>query len=592
MVPRPRSHSRARGSAHAVATALALTLGACQPLADEAPRAPAPTGSSSARAATGAPALVVVIVVDQMRADVLDRFASTWPSDQGFRWLTRAGVRFENAFVGHAITETAPGHASIATGVHPARHGVVLDQWLDRERARETNAGEDPDVMLVGPEVNGRRPGRSSKQLQRTSVGDWLKNEDPRSRVYAVAPEARASVMLGGLRPDGVFWYDRAGAFVTSSYYAAFPEDLGPFFYDDCGDLTAPLREGSVGAWTQLADPAVYERLLGPDAVAQEVFGRKSVFPYRLFRRRGRLRDGELAAYHEQLPNTPFADQYAAALVEQLITVNHLGEDQSPDLLLVGFSGGDTIGHAFGPDSHELLDFYLRLDGFLADIHGLLDARVGLGRYAVVLTSDHGVMSMPERLQQQGVAAQRKAQRVTRAVFEEDVRAVVGHALERLQLPTSALRHIGPSGVWLELPRTRAPGLDDATVQRAVARALTTIPYVADAYTASELADDRRTPNGARPWLVEYRRSFFRGRSPDVQLRFAPWSMVGGEGWGAEHGSPYAHDTHVPLIIVAPELAPGRRADRAFTVDVAPTVAQLLEIPTPGDLDGRPLLSR
>ncbi len=578
---------------------LSLSLGlghaGCRPAADAAPPSPPRTTARDRPVHTATetprPKLVVLVVVDQMRADVIDRFANTWPSEQGFRWLARAGQRFDQAFVGHALTKTAPGHASIATGVHPARHGVVLNHWFDRERGVEVHAGEDPRATLVGPAVNGRRPGRSPRQLTRTTVGDWLKRASPRSKVYAVAPRDRASVMLGGVHPDGVFWYDYAGAFVTSSYYAAFPEDLGPFFYDDCGDLTAPLREGTPGTWTRLLEPRVYERLVGPDADPYEVFGEKSVFPYRLFRRRGSLRASELARYHEQLPNTPFADHYALELANQLIAWNSLGADEHPDLLLVGFSGSETIGHAFGPDSHELADYYLRLDGFLAELHSQLAAHVGAGQYALVLTSDHGVMGMPERLQRQGIAAQRGALRVDSERYQQDVRAAVSQALAELQLPASTLTHVGESGVWFNLRQSRLAGLDDEVLQRAVARALAVLPYVADTFTAFELADSR-TPNGARPWLVEYRRSFVHGRSPDVQMRFVPWSMVGGERWGANPGTPYSHDTHVPLYVVAPGVAPGRRSDRVYTVDIAPTLAELLGVTPPDDLDGQSVLLR
>jgi len=80
--------------------------------------------------AAGTPSLVVVISVDQMRADYLDRFRPYFGKDGFNRFLERGAV-FTQAHHRHSYAETAPGHASIGTGLDPRHHGILSNHWFD-----------------------------------------------------------------------------------------------------------------------------------------------------------------------------------------------------------------------------------------------------------------------------------------------------------------------------------------------------------------------------------------------------------------------------------------------------------------------------
>ena len=73
----------------------------------------------AAAAETLTPKLVVVIVVDQFSAELYARYQDTFIA--GLHQLG-SGIAYPIAYQSHAATETCPGHSTILTGDHPARH--------------------------------------------------------------------------------------------------------------------------------------------------------------------------------------------------------------------------------------------------------------------------------------------------------------------------------------------------------------------------------------------------------------------------------------------------------------------------------------
>ena len=76
--------------------------------------------------------LVLFLIVDQFRADYLDRFEPIFQN--GFSRLKEKGVLFLDAHHNHAVTTTAAGHATISTGTYPSRSGIISNRWFDRNR--------------------------------------------------------------------------------------------------------------------------------------------------------------------------------------------------------------------------------------------------------------------------------------------------------------------------------------------------------------------------------------------------------------------------------------------------------------------------
>ncbi len=517
------------------------------------------------------PRLAIVLVVDQMRADYLTRYADLYRG--GLARFRREGAWFTRAKLQHARTYTAPGHASVSTGSYPAHHGVVANDWYVPAERAEVYAAEDPQVhaVLAGPRT-GKLPGRSPRLLQRTGLGDWLKAQEPAAKVFSVALKDRSAVMMGGQGPDRAYWYGpEVAGFLSSSWYqqgAALPAWVAAF-----NASGAAYRRFTAG-WTRLRDSSAYLRS-GPDKVAAEADGVHVEFPHS-------FDDGSDAArinFAKEVQYTPFGDELALDFAKTLIAAEGLGADDVPDVLFVSCSSGDLIGHRYGPFSHEIEDYYLRLDGYLEAFIAYLDEHVGKDSYVLGFTADHGALPLPEEAALRGFHSSR---RVTAEVYRARVTSVVEAALTKLGLPANALTFIGEDGIWLD-----AKVAGTAEVQTAIAGALRSLEFVADAFTAAELTGP---VDQARPFLGAYQRSYFAGRSPDVQMRFKEWYLVDAQAHGTSHGSPYSYDTDVPLLFFGAGVRAGMHERPAGTIDLAPTLAALLGLRAPDDLDGRSLV--
>ncbi|HYP17780.1 MAG TPA: alkaline phosphatase family protein, partial [Opitutus sp.] len=371
-------------------------------------------GGAVVAAASGAetepPRLAVVISIDQCRADYLERFRPYFV-EGGFRRLIEHGAYFRDAHHRHAMTATAPGHATIVTGVSARDHGIVANEWFDPAAGRVMGAVEDPTAPLV-PEAPERTsmPGMpdaersgSPRRLLAATIGDQLKlRHGATSRAISIANKDRAAVFLGGRSADAAYWIVN-GRVVTSRFYRdALPEWLVRFNAED------RVFRAFGHTWDRLLERDVYDAVQGPDDTAGEEsrHGLGTTFPRKV--------DGGRAVPDQEYFNAYRLAPHGSVVLEELAraTIEHeqLGQREgATDLLCIGFSQTDYAGHSFGPDSHEIMDSVLRLDRALVSLLATLDREVGEGRYGVVLTADHGVAPLPERLpaQERGLAAGR-----------------------------------------------------------------------------------------------------------------------------------------------------------------------------------------
>jgi predicted AlkP superfamily pyrophosphatase or phosphodiesterase len=526
---------RMRHSFTRYATALAsLTSLACA----RAPEPPTPAAP---------PALVVWITVDQLRGDLVDHYQPMWTG--GFRRLLNDGRVYTNATHDHSATVTATGHASLSTGVHPSRHGIVGNVWYERSGetwVQMSNVG-DSTVRTVGATL----PGVSPRNLTSSGLADWIVTADPASQIASVSGKDRGAILPAAHTKGQVYWFEPAGyGFVTSTYY----RDNLPEWVVRFNDEVVP-RYMADTIWRFTA-PASSIFLSAPDTAAHEGDGTHTYFPHRLSDYTPN-RDGiTLRGWMER---TPLADAATLDFAETMVTELGLGRDASVDLLAVAVSQTDAVGHEYGPFSREQLDNLYRLDRRLGAFLDFLDRTVGRDKYIVALTGDHGVMTPPE-----------------------DPRAISG--ARRL---TAAER----GAMQQAVAQAMASGAGD--VPERIVTELKRQPAVADAWTTTRLM--QRTP--ADSFAVLTRRSLYPGRAGGtfsrygVEVRFAS-GILGNERTGTTHGSPYWYDRHVPMIFIGPGIRPARVDDRASTVDFAPTLARLIGVRYPGDLEGKPLSPR
>lgn len=514
---------------------------------------------------TPPPRLGVVIVVDQMRADFLQRFTGFYT--EGFAALIEGGTVFTDAHQDHAVTETAVGHATIATGVFPKHHGIVGNTWYDRGALRMFYASEDSSVQIVGLEG---AEGRSPAQLRSPTVGDWLKARSPASKVYAVALKDRAATFMAGKKADAALWYEEdAGRYVTSTYYT---RDSLPWLeaFNRSGRIEAFLKDG----WKQMLPVEGYF-VSREDSFPQEANGIKTTFPHTF--------TGDTVitpAYYSELRVTPFADQLTLDLARDVITEERLGADADPDLIFIGLSAADYIGHTFGPLSQEAEDYYVRVDGFLGDFIAFLDEQVGREQYFVVLTSDHGVLPLPEELARRGLPARR----ISRNELQLTLQEVILGALEETGITTPPRVRLA-NGVSFEFTDPSVTDAQRLTVAQSVAARLREASFVEDAFTYAEL----QGTGADRSYLEVYRRQFPPDLSPDVALRFSPFTLAGWGDFGTTHGSPYVYDTKIPLVFWGGAIRGARVVRRVRSVDIAPTIAHLLAVTPPANLNGEVL---
>lgn len=510
------------------------------------------------------PKLGVVVVVDQMRFDYLERFREQFTG--GLARLLESGAVFTDAHQDHAFTETAPGHATIATGAFPSHHGIVSNNWWERAEGGVVYSVEDAEAPLVGDTEAG---GRSPNRLRRSTLGDWLLESSPESRVLSVAIKDRSAILMGGHRGRSVYWYQPAsGSFTTSTYY----RQEYPSWVTRLNEARAADRF-RIRQWTQLFDPEAYAASR-EDHYSSEFDGQHTTFPHDPS---DDLTYGRIG-YYQALLYTPFADELVLDFAKEGVIAEGLGADSIPDLLFIGASAADFIGHAYGPYSQEVQDYYLRLDRLLGDFFAFLDGQVGAGSYVVALSGDHGVLPMVEELRRRNV----DAGRVDPAELEPALRHIVSGAVRELAITRPPELHRA-NGIVLDFGDAPPDSVAVAALRRRVAEHLRGHDAIADTYTPEELAADTTAD---RPYLEAFRRSFYPNRVADVLLRLREHYLATNRPTFTSHGSPYRYDTHIPLIVLGPGVTPGRRDEHVRSVDLAPTLAALLGITPPGDLDG------
>ncbi len=530
-------------------------------------------------AAEAPPRLAVVISVDQMRADYLERFAP-WYCEGGFRRFMQQGLMFTECRHEHAITKTGPGHATLLTGVEPCQHGIIENDWKQRQLSGldAVNCVEDRAAPLLAPGLADKwRPaqGRSPRHLLADTVGDQLKlAHGAASKVYGLADKDRAAILMSGRRADAAYWMLEDGRFVTSTYYRSAPPPWLTRF-----NASHPISRYFGLVWDRLVSEQPYNQVQGPDDARGEATpaGLGRTFPRRV--------DGGEAApstgFAKAFNLVPWNNEHVAALARELIVQGNLGaDDGAPDLLALGFSQPDAIGHAYGPDSHEVMDTYLRLDRTLAAFFDFLDERVGLKNCVIVLTSDHGCAPLPERVQLSSgkVSAGR--------LNDKKLLQAALTAMEQAYGPS-------PSGAWatrdgsgfhLNQAALLSRGVALAEAEKTLQAALEAVPAVASTYTRAQLTGS--APLDAAGEAM--RLSYYPARSGDVMFVLKPYYIDAG-GSGTTHGQPYDYDQHVPLLWLGAGVPAGKRDDRVGTQELASTLAPLLGIRPPSLAKGRRL---
>lgn len=509
------------------------------------------------------PKLVLVVAIDQMRFDFLDRFEPLYKG--GLRQLIDKGGVFTNANYRHASTETGPGHSVLLSGSHPSHSGIVANEWWDGHLEKAVNVIDDPVQTPLG---GAGRPASPSNMLTFT-VGDVLKATSPRSRVVGVGLKDRSAILMGGRRADAAYWFENDGGnFVTSTYYM----DAAPAWLNDWNRSRRVDRFANE-TWSRLIDDvALYEKYAGKDAVEGERDRKDITFPHPFVAR------PPSADHYVELRRSPFADEVVLDFALEVIKQHQIGADADTDVLAIGFAATDGIGHQWGPDSQELMDQMLRLDIVLGRLFAQVDSTIGLDNTLIVLSADHGSRPIVEILQERGIAARRFAPKA--------VQTAVTDAFARRYPGVTGLMSYFATDIYLSEDVARRHKLDLKDVEQTAIDALMATGAVERVYTHDDL---QSTKPSSDPYLELFRNAFFAPRSPHLQVLFKREVYVTSTVGGTGHGSAYEFDRHVPVVFMGPGIKAGRYADPSGPEDIAPTIAQILGLRFPREYDSRVL---
>jgi predicted AlkP superfamily pyrophosphatase or phosphodiesterase len=509
------------------------------------------------------PKLVVLVMVDQFRADYVERFQSQW--SQGLKRLINDGAWFRQASYQYANTVTCAGHASVSTGSVPATHGLILNAWWDRASGATVTCTADPSVTNLG--YGGPAKGGDSLASLRTStLADELRAQlRPASHAIAFSLKARAAAPLAGHRPDAVVWFDDSGTWTPST---AFAPALVPQVRDFIAEHPVQHEFGKRWERTLPKDAYLFEEsAIGITAPE----GMSVTFPHVL---NGAGSGAADAVFYQQWQSSPFSDEYLARMALDVAGRLRFNASGSTNLLGISFSALDKVGHDFGPNSHEVQDVLIRLDRTLGSLMAGLDRLVGAGNYTLALTADHGVAPIPERARAEGLSAGRIDPARVVAELERVLASEFG--------PGPHVAQYEHTEVYLE------PGLiqkvrSAPVVLEALRAAVRTADGVADLLDGANLD---RVPSRAVDLRAAFARSHFAGRSGDLTVVYEPY-WVDSE-TGTSHGTPFGYDARVPLFLFGKGIAPGEYLAVASPTDIAPTLAFLAGITLPR-ADGRVL---
>ncbi|ASD28561.1 phosphodiesterase [Brevundimonas diminuta] len=542
----------------ASALGLSLCLGAAAPAAF-AQTAAAQTAAPAAQDGRAAPSLIVTVVVDQLSANLFNQYRSQFTG--GLKTLADQGMVSINGYQTHGVTVTCAGHSTVLTGAHPARSGIPANDWLDTTTGQETYCLAAPQNTLAHGKNTDNGP-VGPEQLSASTLGDWLKAVSPESRVYGVSGKDRGAITLAGHKGDGAFWLTDNFGFTT---YVE-PGQSAQARLTPVAALNARMIDRftrQAPSWTY--SNAACRRLEGQWTIAGQTF------------------DSKVPPANFRLDNSPILDELTIEGAIELMDSQQLGRRGVTDMLGVSLSATDRIGHSYGTQGPEMCEQMLRLDTALGVLMDKLSTIPGGA--IVVLTADHGGSDFPERSAVEGYP---HAGRVDRALQPR-----VNAALKaRFGLDADPVVSSAGGFVIVDKDRKSLPEPLRSQVLAAAIELLNAEPQVALAVARDELLAEP-VPNSINSEDLNVRErlrlSAVAGRSPDILRAWQPGLTGQGRVGGAisSHGSPWDYDRRVPIVFWWPGAEGQERFLPMRTIDIAPTLANLIGVQPDGPIDGR-----
>jgi predicted AlkP superfamily pyrophosphatase or phosphodiesterase len=512
------------------------------------------------------PKLVVGIVVDQMRYDYLTRFWNHY-GDDGFKRLVNDGFNCKNNHFNYAPTSTGPGHTSVYTGTTPSIHGIIGNNWYDKDSDQEVYCASDDTFASVGTTTDAGK--MSPHRMTVTTVTDQLRlHNQMRSKTIAIALKDRGAVLPGGHTANAAYWFYGAeeGNWISSTYYM----DVLPRWVMDFN--ASNIAENYKKPWTAFKDINTYVESGLDNNNYEGLFTGQSTptFPHdlpNLWNSNGQ---------YDIIKASPYGNSITTDFAIAALEGEDLGADTITDFLAVSFSSTDYVGHKYGVNSKEIQDTYIRLDADLSRLFKALDKKVGENEYAVFLTADHGAIHVPAYLKDQKIPAGYKEEETLSLKFNEFLKYKYG--------TTDIVKNTSNYQLFLDHDVIKNLDLQLADVQREIAHELLNSKDIDKVYTAQQMWQNEYTKG--IPYILQ--KGYNQKRSGDILMVLKP-GTISYSLTGSTHGSPQIYDTHVPLLFYGKGIRKGSTITRTEIPDIAPTIAALLGIAFPNGSTGTPI---
>ena len=535
------------------------------------------TGAASAQGSTGPggkpiPKLVLFMVVDGFPQDQLVKYYDQYGAG-GFRlWLDR-GAWFGNNHYSHATTYTGVGHATLLSCAHPYKHGVVGNDWIDKKTKKRLYSTEDARHRYLDEETP-QHSGTSPYNMKVTTVGDELRYATSKSKVIAISGKDRSAIGLAGQSGTAYMHSTTTGRFITSDYYMVdYPEWWKQFY------AGKPQNKYYGQTWSLLLPEEAYARSTADDrpwSTKAKNIGTR--FPHATS---GGANEPD-KRYYDAMMWTPYGDSLTLDFVKAAIEGENLGNNPAgvPDILAISWTSHDYVNHMFGPESRQSHDQTVRLDRVFEDLFSYIDSRVGLNNVLITLSADHGFMNVPEY----SVAQRLDAGRIDPDKMIVDVNAALSAKFGEGRYITDWWN----PNLYVDYDLVDSKGINRADVENAAQAYLRGYPGVEAVYTRSQL-ELGTLPNTKLAKQVTL--AWHQQISGDIVIMNKPnWYLFAKPGtYASTHGSPWSYDTNVPLAMYGPSWINSGKYGDSEVVDLARTIAFILNTRPPNGCEGRVL---
>jgi predicted AlkP superfamily pyrophosphatase or phosphodiesterase len=510
------------------------------------------------------PKIVIGLVIDQMRWDYFYRYYSRY-SETGFKRLLNKGYNFENTFIPYVPTYTAVGHSCIYTGGIPATTGIIGNNWYEKSIGRNMYCTQDSTVK--GVDNNNEDGKMSPRNLWATTIGDELKLSNvAKSKVIGIALKDRGAILTAGHAANAAYWFDeKTGKWITSDYYMnALPNWVSEF---NAKDLAGSYMKKD---WETMYPIETYTQSTNDNKEYENnLLGFKTnVFPYKL----SALNVDKYSTFKF----TPYAASFTFDFAKASIDREKMGAGAYTDMLTVSVSSTDYAGHAFGPNSIEIEDTYLRLDKDLSNFLEYLDRKFGSNNYLFFITADHGVSHVPGFLKENKIP--------TGIISEDNLMKELNKQIEDSFAVKKAIPTIQNYQVYLDITGIRAQGKHEEIITQFIIEKLAQKPYITGVVETSKLG----SATIAEPMKKMVINGYAATRSGDLQFMIKPGYFDGGKK-GTTHGLWNPYDAHIPLVFFGWHVKQGSTNREVYMTDIAPTLAAMLHIQMPSGSVGKVL---